>query len=198
MQPRGLADTGASREGGPYSGLQGIADLGSAYLAPLGPGPRQPGLGPFYDHCPFEIAEDRKHAEQRSTGGRAGIEALLMQIEFATARLELGKEANEVLKRSTEPVDGPSRDHIDFAPCDCAAQSVEARSLFATFGAADAFVAVCGDNVPTMALCGFEQFALLVGDGLLASRDPQIETNSHSFPPSGGVANLDFIGISGW
>jgi hypothetical protein len=41
------------------------------------------------------------------------------------------------------------------------------------FSAADAFVAICGDHVPAMALCGREQFAFLVGNGLLAGRDPE-------------------------
>jgi hypothetical protein len=41
-----------------------------------------------------------------------------------------------------------------------------------------------------VALCGFGQFSGLVGNGLLAGRDPQIETNSHSFPHSDNVRLL--------
>jgi hypothetical protein len=39
-----------------------------------------------------------------------------------------------------------------------------------------------------MALCGFGQFSGLVGNGLLAGRDPKIQSYS----------NVDFIGVSRW
>jgi hypothetical protein len=38
-----------------------------------------------------------------------------------------------------------------------------------------------------MALGRFGQFALLIDDGLLAGRDPKIQSNSHSFPHSENV-----------
>jgi hypothetical protein len=99
-----------------------------------------------------------------------------MQIQFAPGGLELGQEADQVLKGSTEAIHGPSGDHIDFAPCDCSTEPVETGPGLTAFGATDAFVAVGRDHMPAMALCGFEQFSGLVGDGLFAGRDPKIQS----------------------
>src|SRR6516162_2113629 len=67
------------------------------------------GISAFNDHCPFEVREHGQHAEQGSARWCAGIEALLMQIQFAATGLELGQEADQVLEGSTEAIDGPSR-----------------------------------------------------------------------------------------
>src|SRR6516165_9856524 len=55
--------------------------------------------------------------------------------------------ARPALVRSTH---GPSRDHIDFAPSDCLAQSIETGSGLTAFGAADAVVAEGRDHVPAV------------------------------------------------
>jgi hypothetical protein len=55
----------------------------------------------------------------------------LVQVQFATERLQVGQEANKVPQPAAQPIDGLGRDHVDLA-----------GTLIPALGAADAGVLV--------------------------------------------------------
>src|SRR5260221_10949748 len=69
----------------------------SEYL-PLCPCPRKPRVDSLPDHRALKLCEYPEHLEHRLTYWRGGIEALLMKVEANTLRVNLTKDADQVLK----------------------------------------------------------------------------------------------------
>jgi hypothetical protein len=55
-------------------------------LGTLGLGPRHAGHHALADDRALELSEDAEHLKHRVAGRRRGVEALLMQVQFATLR----------------------------------------------------------------------------------------------------------------
>jgi hypothetical protein len=126
------------------SGLTGTAAQRDA----LRLGPRKASVDPLTDHLPFEFGEDTAHLNHGTTGRRRGVERLLVELQVTAHRLQFTGEADEVLKTAAEPVDAPCRDHVDLARCGIHSQPIEAGTLVAPFGAADAGILIDTDDLP--------------------------------------------------
>ena len=71
-----------------------------------------------------------------------------MQIEIDTLCLDVAEKTDEVLQRTTQSVDRPHGHQIEISSRDAFEQSIEARTLVAPLGAADALVGKLRDDVP--------------------------------------------------
>jgi hypothetical protein len=95
----------------------------------------------------LELGEDAKHLEHGSPGGRRSVEPLPFEIEIAADGVQLVEETDEILQRSTEAIDGPSRNHVDLALGHCLEELVEGGALVAPLGSRYALVGkLAGDD----------------------------------------------------
>ena len=68
-----------------------------AELRPLGLRTRKPGSDPLSDNLPLKFGKHAHHLEQRFTGGRRGIDRLVMQIEIDPYGMKFAEGGNKVL-----------------------------------------------------------------------------------------------------
>lgn len=61
------------------------------------------------------------------------LDPLLLQVKVVLARMNVGEKRNKVLKRATEPVDGPCRDDVEVPTSSVSREAVE---LFGRLSAA--------------------------------------------------------------
>ena len=61
-------------------------------------GPRKANTDSFLNHRPFELGKNAHHLKHGLAGGCRGVETLLMQEQVDAKRMQLGKEANQVLQ----------------------------------------------------------------------------------------------------
>jgi hypothetical protein len=95
----------------------------------------------------LELGEDAQHLEHRSPGWRRCVEPLALKIEVAADSVQLVEETDEILQRSTEAIDGPSRNHVDLALGHCLEELVEGGALVAPLGSRYALVGkLAGDD----------------------------------------------------
>jgi hypothetical protein len=131
------------------------------------PGPRQASADPFLNHCPFELGENPHHLEHGLAAWRRRVEPLLMQVEIDLERVDFRQEDNEVLQRTTETIDRPCHDDIEFSSRGIAAQPIERWPGVAALGAADAVILVNLDDLAAYALDDLPQLTLLIGRRLV-------------------------------
>lgn len=98
-----------------------------------------------------------------------------MQVEVDALGIDLGQEADEVLKAATQPVDRPARHHVDLPPGDHRHQRVEPGALVAALASRDAFVGEDGDDDPAQTVGDSLEFEALVLDGLAVGRDTKVK-----------------------
>jgi hypothetical protein len=91
--------------------------------------------------------------------------------------MHLAEERDEVLQRSTEPVDRPGRHHVVLAACDVREEAIEAGALIAPLRSADAAVDELGDDAPPMPDGSLLEREALVVDGLAVRAHAQVKSN---------------------
>src|SRR5262249_1007855 len=123
------------------------------------------------------FAEDAEHLEQSLAGRRAGVVALLVQIEVDLFGMHLAEERDQVLQRSTEPVDRPGRNDIELAARHALGEAIEAGALSAPLRSADAAVDELGDNAPPMPDGSLLEREALVVDGLTVRAHAEVKSN---------------------
>jgi hypothetical protein len=148
-------------------GEWGLTDWLSA-LGPVLASPLHPGLDPFLDDGSLELSEYPEHLEQGAPGRGGRVNCLPLKIEIAANRIQFCEKADEVLQRAPEPINRPCRDNVDLAGGCRLEQSVEARALFSTLGAADPLVIELCGNPPAPRLACRDQPDALRLDRLLA------------------------------
>ena len=79
----------------------------------------EPGGDAFTDDGALDVGEDAEHAEHGPPAGCGGVEALLVQVEVHALGANVAEEAYEVWERSSDPIDGPRRHEVYFAPGRC-------------------------------------------------------------------------------
>jgi hypothetical protein len=99
------------------------------------------------------------------------------------APFSLPKKRDQILQRPAEAIDGPSRDHVEFAVYGCLQQAIECRSPFAAFGATD-FRPSKPLRPPSLPALASPQATGVGLDSLLAvaGRDAEIECNALRHP----------------
>src|SRR4051794_31308230 len=102
--------------------------------------------------------------------------------------MQLGQKADQVLQATTEPIDRPGCEHVEFAPCYAIQERIELRPLVPTFGAADAAVDELGDDRPSASFCHGPKLKQLVFRSLRVGRDPRVQGNPLRF--SHGTSSL--------
>ena len=175
---RGFHDAGSDREEIADALLFGVGQQRSTEALALASGTAEASLDALGDHRTLEFAEHAQHLKHGAASRSAGIQPLNMQIEINPLGVHLAQEGDEVLQASAEAIDTPARDHIELAPGNAAAKLIITRAPVATFGAADAFIAILGNDIPTVPLGDRLELAPLVFDGLSIRRHPQIESNA--------------------
>jgi hypothetical protein len=100
---------------------------------------------------------------------------LLVQVEIDTLAVQLAKEPNQLLQRSAEAINRPSRDEIEFAPGNALTHTIVARPLVAPLSAADSGIDKGSDEIPIVPLGDGLKFTLLVLDGLFCRGHSQVE-----------------------
>ena len=147
-------------------------------LDAIGPRPCQACIDAIHDHAALELGEDATHLEH-GTARRCGrIERLPMQVQVTAHRLQLAHEANQILKAAAQPIDRPSRDHVDLARGGILQQAIKPGALVPTLRAADAGVPIEPDNFPSCASRNRLQLPALVFSGLTIRRNTQVDTDS--------------------
>ena len=71
-----------------------------------------------------------------------------VEVKINTPRIDLVEEGDEVLERAAQAVNRPCGDDVEFLPRHASKQQVEAGTLIAPFGSADALIAEGRDNGP--------------------------------------------------
>jgi hypothetical protein len=95
---RDLAHPLPRHERGSDLGLDRLAYGWPPKPLPIGSGARQARIDPLPDHRALELGKDPHHLEERFARWGRGVDALLMQIELDALRVNLPKEANEMLQ----------------------------------------------------------------------------------------------------
>ena len=171
------------------SRIQHSGDLlivGRRSAKPL-PGPREAGLDALLDHRALELGEHPAHLKHGATAGRGRVEPLLMQVEVNILGTQILEEANQVLERPAQAIDGPCGDDVEVPPRHPVTQRIEARPLSASLGPRYAVVTEGLDDLPLVPLGDRAQLAQLVGDGLPVGADTCVQCNSFAHLPSPSV-----------
>src|SRR5262245_2843423 len=113
---------------------------GAAERAALRFGALQAGLDSLLNHGALNFREHATHLEQRLTGRRSGIDALLMQVQVYALRLNLSEEFHKVLQRTAEAIDGPCGYNVYLAARSGLKHLVKLRALVAALCAANGVV----------------------------------------------------------
>src|SRR5579883_25076 len=158
----------------------------------LAPRPRQARFDALDDDGALELGENAHHLEHRFPRRRAGIEPLLMQVQIDALGVQLAEEADEILQRAAEAIDGPGGDQVDFPTRDRLTQLSEAGPLLLPLRAADPAVGERRDHLPSMPCCNGLELAPLILDRLPARRHTQVQGNAlaHRGLPSSGPLYL--------
>ena len=138
-------------------------------------GSTQAGEDALADHRPFKFGEDPQHPEHRPTAWRAGVEALLVEVEVHALGLDVAEEADQIGKAAAKPIDGPRGDHVEVAPGHTLQKSVKAGAFVAALGAADALVDESGGDDPSLPPGDLLKLLKLILDGLVIGRDPRVD-----------------------
>jgi hypothetical protein len=87
-------------QGGPYGCRLCLRQGGrTAEALALTASARQPGTDPFLDHRALELGKHAQYLEHGSAGGRAGVEALLVQKQVDAERVQLAGKADHRCKK---------------------------------------------------------------------------------------------------
>jgi hypothetical protein len=92
------------------------------------------------DHAALELGNQPEHLKHRPPSRRAGVEALLMQIEVDLLGVELAQEAQQIDQAASQPVHCPCRHHVHLAPRNGAQQRLRRRPALVRKATADALV----------------------------------------------------------
>ena len=98
-----------------------------------------------------------------------------MQVQVDLLRLEVAKEADEILQAATQAIHGPRSDDIDFLAGDRTQQGVELRAILPALRTADAVVDEFGGNRPSVAFDRRAQLAPLILGCLAVGGDAGVE-----------------------
>jgi hypothetical protein len=98
----------------------------------------EPSPDTLADHRALEFGEGAGHLEQQLARRGGGIDRLLVQVEIDADGLKVLDGAQQVDRRSAEPVDGPCHDDIELASAGILEQGIEAGPLISSLGATDA------------------------------------------------------------
>jgi hypothetical protein len=71
----------------------------------LCPGPGEACLNALNDDGALKLCKHAHHLKHILARGRAGVDALLMQIEIDAFGMKLAEKSDEVLQRSAETID---------------------------------------------------------------------------------------------
>jgi hypothetical protein len=144
----------------------------------LVPCPRKARFDPLDDHGALEFAEHAEHLKHRPSGWRAGIEALLMQIQIHALGVQFTKKRDEILQRATKPIYRPSGNLVELAARNAETEPVVSGPLVASLVSADPGIAEDCDYIPAVPLGDGLKLSALVLDGLLCCGDPKIQRNT--------------------
>ncbi len=61
-------------------------------------------LHTLLDHAPLELSKDTHYSEQRLTGWRGGVDALLMPVQINACGMQFLKQTNEVDERPPKAI----------------------------------------------------------------------------------------------
>jgi hypothetical protein len=131
------------------------------------PGTRHARLHPLADHAALELGEHAEHLKHRPPSRRAGVEALLVQIEVDLLGVQFAEEAKQIDQAAAKSIHCPGCDHVDLTARDSTEQRLHCWALLARQAAADAVVVEDLDDDPAVPLCHVLQLADLVVGGLI-------------------------------
>jgi hypothetical protein len=131
------------------------------------PGTRHARLHPLADHAALELGEHAEHLKHRPPSRRAGVQALLVQIEVDLLGVQFAEEAEQIDQAAAKSIHRPGCDHVDLTACDSAEQCRHGGAILARHAAADAVVIEHGDHTPAVTAGDGVQLADLVLGGLL-------------------------------
>ena len=97
MQLGRFDDTGALGQRGPYGLFHVGRDGRTAEALAFTPGPRKAGPHTFLNDGALKLGKHTEHLKHGLAGRRCGVEALLMQEQVDSQRMQLGQEGNQVL-----------------------------------------------------------------------------------------------------
>src|SRR5262249_15405792 len=89
-----------------------------------------------------QSAKTPHHFNHRLAGWCRRVEALLVQEQVNTERVQFGQQADQVLQASAQPINAPSHYHVEFAARSRFAKRIEGRPAIAALRAANAVVLV--------------------------------------------------------
>jgi hypothetical protein len=69
------------------------------------PGPRHACSDTFLNDGAFKLGKHAHHLKHSLACGRGRINALLMQIQVDTERMDFGKKGDKVLQAAAQPID---------------------------------------------------------------------------------------------
>ena len=172
------SDLANARAGGPClpdSLFDACGNARPAKRLALRPGPCQASLHAILDHRALKLGEDAHHLEHGLAGGRARIDALLMEIQIALESVQFAEKAHQILEAASQAINGPRRHHVKAPTRRVLAKAIEGGPLVATLRAAHAVVLVDLDNLPIAPLADKFHLPALVFRGLAVSRNPEID-----------------------
>src|SRR6516164_2971282 len=98
-------------------------------------------------------------------------------------RVQLGQEADEVLKAAAKPINRPGHDHIELALIGVPDESIERRPLVPALGARNTMILVNVNDLTAHPISHLAKFALLISRRLIRGRNPEIKNSSfHRIP----------------
>lgn len=133
---------------------------------------------PLPEDAAFELGKNAQHREHRAARWCRRVEALGMEIQVDTTVVDLAKEAHEMLERSSQTINRPTCDEVDFPARNHLHETIISRTLIPTLCPADSFVGQFDDDVPAQTIRHSHEFAALVIHRLGIGRDPKIESDA--------------------
>src|SRR5262249_33775523 len=125
----------------------------TAQLDPVGPRTVEPSVYALHDHVALELRKGARDSKEALALGRCRIEHLRVDEEVHLAGLKVPDGVQEVGERAPDAVECERHHRIESAAVSIAKHPIEFGTILTAFYAADALVAVGGDDLPSAVVC---------------------------------------------
>jgi hypothetical protein len=127
----------------------------------------KPGSYSLLDHRPLEFSEYSHHLEHRLSGGRGGVQTLLVKVQIDFERVNFREELYQILQRSAEAIDAPCHNCIELALSSVMTEPIELRSFISALRAAYPVITIDFDDLTAHSRRDLPKFPFLVGGSLV-------------------------------